>query len=201
MRIFTLVLALFAAASCATPRPAAAQSTPVRAERFVLDPGHTQVAFSIERFGFNHVLGRFDATSGEVLLDQASPERSSVTATIQTASVSSGHPTRDEHLRGERWLNAVQFPTMTFRSTAVRRAGEHSAEVAGDMTIKGVTHPVTLHVTLNQVGRSPSNGASAAGFSATATISRAAFGIVTAPNLIGDEISITIEALGEHPPA
>ena len=98
-------------------------------------------------------------------------------------------------------MNAAQFPTMTFRSTAVRVTGERTAEVDGDLTIKGTTRPVTLQVSLNQIGRSPSNGAQAAGFSATATISRAAFGIVTAPNLIGDEIQITIEALGERPPA
>lgn len=195
MRVLFSALAMFAVA-CATP--AATQAQPAaQATQYVLDGAHTQVAFSIERFGFNYVLGRFDTIAGSVNLDQANPERSSVTATIQTASVSSGNATRDEHLRAERWLNVAQFPTMEFRSTSVRRTGESTAEVVGDLTLRGVTAPVTLTVTLNQIGRSPSNGAQAAGFSATGTISRAAFGLTTAANLIGDEVRITIEALGQ----
>lgn len=199
MRVLFTALAMFAVA-CATPQATNAQpqqAPAAQAQQFVLDPAHTQVAFSIERFGFNYVLGRFDTIAGSVNLDQANPERSSVTATIQTASVSSGNATRDEHLRAERWLNAAQFPTMEFRSTAVRHTGAQTAEVTGDLTLHGVTAPVTLTVTLNQVGRSPSNGAQAAGFSATGTLSRAAFGITTAANLIGDEVRITIEALGQ----
>jgi len=199
MRVLFSALAMFAVA-CATP--AATQAQPqqapaAQATQYTLDGAHTQVAFSIERFGFNYVLGRFDTIAGSVNLDQANPERSSVTATIQTASVSSGNATRDEHLRAERWLNVAQIPTMEFRSTSVRRTGESTAEVVGDLTLRGVTAPVTLNVTLNQIGRSPSNGAQAAGFSATGTISRAAFGLTTAANLIGDEVRITIEALGQ----
>ncbi|MEQ1707226.1 MAG: YceI family protein [Terricaulis sp.] len=193
MRTIALALAFFTIAA-----PIASAQT---AQRFVLDAAHTQVSFSIERFGFNHVLGQFDAIAGEVALDQVNPERSRVNATIQTASVSAGLALRDEHLRGERWLNAAAFPTMTFNSTAVRRTGENTADVTGDMTIHGVTQPVTLHVTLNRIGTLPNNQRTGAGFSATASVSRAAFGIATAPNLIGDEIRITIEALGEVPPA
>ncbi len=192
MRALALVMALFA---LATP-PALGQ-----AQRFVLDGAHTQVAFSIERFGFNHVLGRFDQVEGELMLDQAAPENSIVSATIQTASISTGSDLRNEHLRGDRWLNAAQFPTMTFRSTSVARIDDNAADVVGDMTIHGVTQPVTLRVTLNQIGTLPNNQQTGAGFSATGVISRAAFGINTAPNLIGDEIRITIEALGQAPPS
>lgn len=174
--------------------------TPIPQQRLVLDAAHTQVAFSANRFGFNHVLGRFDTISGEIVLDQTFPERSSVNATIQVASLSSGHPVRDEHLKGATWLNAAEFPTMTFRSTRVRQTSDNTAEVIGDMTIRGVTHPVTLNVTLNRTGQSPSNGRTVAGFSATATVSRTAFGVgVPRPptSLIADEVTITIEALGE----
>ena len=120
-----------------------------------------------------------------------------MTATIQTASLSSGDATRDEHVRGARWLDAAQFPTMEFRSTSVRRTGEQTAEVTGDLTLHGQTHPVTLTVSLNQIGRNPAGG-QAAGFSATGTLSRTAFGVgANVPtSLIGDEVRITIEALG-----
>lgn len=167
--------------------------------RFVLDPSHTQVAFSIDRFGFNKVLGRFEKVTGEVTLDQANPARSSVNATIETASISAGDATRDEHLRGERWLDVARYPTMTFRSTSVRPTGPTSAEVVGDLTLHGQTKPVTLTVTLNKLGNSPSNNLPTAGFSATGVVSRAAFGIAIAPQLIGDEVRITIEALAQQP--
>lgn len=199
MRVFLTALAMFAAACATTATTQAQVSAPLAAEEYVIDPAHTQVAFSIERFGFNFVLGRFDNLAGTIMLDQANPERSSVTATIQVASISSGNTTRDEHLRGERWLDAARFPTMNFRSTAVRRTGENAAEVRGDLTLHGVTAPVTLNVTMNQIGLLPNNQRPGVGFSATGVLSRAAFGLNTAPNLIGDEVRITIEALGQAP--
>lgn len=176
----------------------AARAEPVT---YTIDPAHTQVAFSIDRFGFNHVLGRFDQVAGEVILDEANPANSSVRATIQVASISSGNSTRDEHLRGERWLNAPANATMEFQSTSVRLTGERTAEVTGNLTLMGQTHPVTLNVTLNQLGEAPNNRRRSAGFSATGSLSRAAFGSTSAPNLIGDLVSIQIEVLAQVPAA
>jgi polyisoprenoid-binding protein YceI len=174
----------------------AAHAEPVT---YVIDPAHTQVAFSINRFGFNNVLGRFDSVAGEVILDEANPANSSVRATVQIASVSSGNATRDEHLRGDRWLNATANPTMEFQSTSVRLTGERTAEVTGNLTLMGQTHPVTLNVTLNQLADAPNNRRRSAGFSATGSLSRAAFGSATAPNLIGDLVSIQLEVLAQAP--
>jgi polyisoprenoid-binding protein YceI len=186
MRALVFAFALFAA-------------TAAHAEdRFTLDPAHSQAAFSIDRFGFNRVLGRFDAVTGEVVLDQAAPANSSVHAVIQTSGLTSGNATRDEHLRSDRWLNVAQFPTMEFQSTGVRLLGEHHAEVTGNLTLHGVTAPVTLDVTLNQIGAGR-NGGTMAGFSATTTISRAAFGITTGAGAIGDEVKIEIQALAATP--
>lgn len=168
---------------------------------YVIDPAHTQVAFSIDRFGFNSVLARFDEVAGEIVLDEANPASSSVHAVIQVASLSSGNATRDEHLRADRWLNAAAHPTISFRSTSVRLTGERVAEVTGDLTLLGQTHPVTLSVTLNRLGEAPSNRRASAGFSATGSLSRSAFGSATAANLIGDVVSIRIEALGQVPAA
>lgn len=167
-------------------------------DRFTLDPAHTQTAFSIDRMGFNRVLGRFDAVAGEVVLDQAAPERSSVTATIQTASLTSGNATRDEHLKSDRWLNVAQFPTMEFRSTAVRIIEPNHAEVVGNLTLMGQTHPVTLDVRLNQIGPGR-NGGQQAGFSATGTLRRSQFGLTAGVPAIGDEVTIEIQALATLP--
>ncbi len=180
---------LFAAALIAA---GAAHAEPVT---YTLDPAHTQVGFTIDRFGFNRVLGRFDDISGELVLDEANPANSSVRVTIQIASISSGHATRDEHLREERWLNAAQFPTMEFRSTNVQLTGERTAIVTGDLTLLGQTHPVTLNVTLNNIGPNPVNQRRIAGFSATGTLTRSTWGSATAQGRIGDEVQISIEAL------
>lgn len=188
MRAFLVAAALMFAGS--------AHAEPVT---YTIDPAHTQVAFSINRFGFNNVLGRFDSVAGEVILDEANPANSSVRATIQVASISSGNSTRDEHLRGERWLNATANPTMEFQSTSVRLTGERTAEVTGNLTLMGQTHPVTLAVTLNQLADAPNNRRRSAGFSATGSLSRAAFGSAAAPNLIGDLVSIQLEVLAQAP--
>ncbi len=188
MRALLFAAALFAAG--------AAHAEPVR---YALDPAHTQVAFSIDRFGFNRVLGLFDQVSGEMVIDQANPANSSVRATIAIASINTGHDLRNEHLRAERWLNAERFPTAEFRSTEVRLTGENTAQVTGELTLLGQTHPVTLDVTLNQIGPLPNNQRQSAGFSARGTLSRAAFGSTIGAGAIGDSVSIQIEALALAP--
>jgi len=186
MRSLFFAAALFAAG--------AAYAEPVT---YTLDPAHTQVAFSIDRFGFNRVLGAFDTVAGEIVLDEANPTNSSVRATIQVASIDAGNDTRSEHLRGERWLNAAGHPTMEFRSTAVRLTGERTAEVTGDLTLLGQTHPVTLNVTLNNIGPAGNSQRQTAGFSATGTLNRSLWGSTTGQGAIGDAVSIHIEALAQ----
>ena len=208
MRAIAFAVAVVAAAACASSDGALAQNggqtvaaPSAGATRYVLDPAHTQIGFSIERFGFNNVLARFDNVNGEVLLDQARPERSSVTATVRIADLSTGDATRNEHVSGPRWLNAPQFPTMEFRTTSVQVTGESTATVVGDLTLLGQTHPLTLNVRLNRLGSAPNNQLASAGFTATGTLSRAAWGSATAPQLIGDTVTFTIEALGQAPAA
>lgn len=188
MRALALIITLFAVG--------AAQAEPVT---YVIDPAHTQVSFSVNRFGFSHVMGRFDGATGEIVLDEANPANSSVSATIQTGGVTLGDTTRDEHLRGKSWLNTAAFPTIAFRSTAVRLTGGQNAEVTGDLTLLGQTHPITLEVRLNRIGQLPNNQLRGAGFSATATLPRSVWGSRTAAALIGEDVEIRIETLGSVP--
>jgi polyisoprenoid-binding protein YceI len=176
----------------------AAHAEPVT---YALDPAHTQVAFSIDRFGFNRVLGQFDTVEGQLILDEANPANSSVRATVQIASVSSGNATRDEHLRGARWFNAEQFATMSFESTSVRLISETRAEVTGNLTLLGQTHPLVLDVTLNRIADAPNNNRRTAGFSATGTLDRTQWGLATAAGMIGNNVTISIEALAQVPAA
>lgn len=174
-------------------------STPaVAADTYVIDPGHTHVMFKFERFGLSYVIGGFAGVEGTINLDKAAPANSSVNATIQIASFSSGNPERDMHAVGPHWLNAEAFATMTFASTKVELTGEETAKVTGDLTLHGVTMPVTLDVALHNIGADPSTKREAAGFSAKGSINRQDFGIATAKGFIGDEVEIIIEALGIH---
>ena len=172
-----------------------AATTAQAGERYAIDRSHTLVQFSVDRFGFNAIIGTFFNVEGSVLLDDATPSNSSVEARIVVASLTSGDATRDGHLAGALWFNAARFPEMTFRSTSVAVQGGNMARVTGDLTILGVARPVTLDVRLNKRGIDPATKLEAAGFSATAQLKRSDFGMTTAGKLIGDEVQIRIEAL------
>ena len=187
-RLFAALTVCAAVGFSATPSLAAEVA-------YKLDSSHTETMFIIDRFGFNSVIGIFGESEGTIWLDEAAPEKSRVEATIQVGSLQSGHATRDEHLKAERWLNVAKSPTMSFKSTKVEKTGPDTARVTGDMTIMGVTLPATLDVKLNKIGKAPNNQKQQAGFTITGAISRKAFGSATAAGMIGDSVSIRIEAL------
>lgn len=162
---------------------------------YKLDPAHTETTFVIDRFGFTSVIGIFAKSEGTIWLDEAAPEKSRVEATVYVDSLFAGDPTRDSHVKGERWLNAAVNPTMTFKSTKVEKTGDTTAKVTGDMTIMGVTLPATLDVKLNKIGTAPNNQKRQAGFTITGTVSRKAFGSAGAAGIIGDSVAIRIETL------
>jgi len=162
---------------------------------YTLDPAHTETTFVVDRFGFTSVIGIFAKSEGTIWLDEAAPENSRVEATVTVDSLLSGDPTRDQHVKGERWLNAAKNPTMTFKSTKVEKTGDMTAKVTGDMTIMGVTQPAVLDVKLNKIGTAPNNQKKQAGFTITGTVSRKAFGSAGAAGIIGDAVAIRIETL------
>lgn len=110
---------------------------------YKLDSSHTETFFSIDRMGFTSILGLFAQSEGTIWLDEAAPEKSRVEATVAVGSILTANTARDEHLKAERWLNAAKNPTMTFKSTKVEKTGDTTAKVTGDMTVMGVTQPVT----------------------------------------------------------
>ncbi|MBT8472631.1 MAG: YceI family protein [Marinicaulis sp.] len=186
---FPFALAVIITLSCAPTTIANAGET------YELDPSHTHVVFSVQRFGFNDVIAFFPAVAGNISLDHDAPENSAVEVEIGVASIVSGDATRNEHLVGEFWFNVGEHPTITFKSTSVERTGEDTAEVTGDLTVLGVSKSVSLNVKLNKLGADPASKREAAGFSATATLNRHDFGMSIAENLIGGDVSIRIETL------
>ncbi len=183
---------ILAAALALTAAPALA--APVA---YTIDPSHTQTTFMVDRFGFTTVFGAFTTASGTIWIDEASPAASRVEAQVTTASLYAGDATREEHVRGERWLNAVASPTITFKSTKVVTTGPDTADVTGDFTLNGVTKPVTFKVKLNKIGKAPGSGKPSAGFTITGSVHRRDFNVGAAvpAGLIGEDVPIRIEVL------
>ncbi|MDX1653602.1 MAG: YceI family protein [Candidatus Competibacteraceae bacterium] len=171
----------------------------VQAETFKIDPDHTDVAFMVSHLGYSDMIGEFYGVEGEFTYDQNDPAASSVTVIIPTATIDTRHEDRDQHLRSPDFFNAVEFPEMTFESTEVKVTGEDTLEVTGDLSLLGVTKPVTLEVTVNKVAPHPLpnyNGVLTAGFSARTTLNRSDFGMNTFLPAIGDEVRLLLEVEG-----
>lgn len=180
-----LALALFA-----TPVVA---ETPVNANTYEIDTSHTYLGFAIDHLGFSTTYGRFTDVSGTITFNEESPEASSVEVRIVPASLYTGHEERDKHVRGKDFLNVEEFPEMSFKSTAIERTGEKTGKITGDLTLHGVTKPVTLDAAFTKMGDYPmQEGVKAIGFDATGSLKRSDFGIETYLPAIGDEVTITI---------
>ena len=165
------------------------------AESYIIDSTHAHAGFRVSHFGYSTTLGQFRDIAGTLEFDQANPAASTVEVTIKTASVDTANDARDEHLRKADFFNVEQFPTMTFKSTHIEVTGEKTAKITGDLTLLGVTKPVTLDATFNQAAPHPmDNTRYVAGFSATGSLKRTDFGMNYAAPAIGDDIALIIEA-------
>lgn len=176
-------------------------SAPVAAEpaEFQLDPEHTSILFFVHHLGFADTAGMFLESEGSFTYDEASQELGDLEVVIKTASVFTAHERRDEHLRNADFLNVEEYPEMTFVGTSSTPEGETRGTVTGDLTLLGVTRPVTLDVTLNKTGRYPFGDEHyAIGVEATTTIRRSEFGMTygVEPPLVGDEVEIRIALEG-----
>jgi polyisoprenoid-binding protein YceI len=163
---------------------------------FTVDPGHSDVAFTVRHMMVSKVRGHFTRFQGQLVL-APDPLGSSVAATVDLTSIDTNNPQRDSDLRSANFFEIDKYPTMTFRSTGIRHS-EDGFDVDGELTVHGVTRPVTLALDINGFTRDP-YGNTRAGFSATAEINRNDFGIVfNIPMdgggvVIGDRIQIFIE--------
>ena len=166
---------------------------------WTIDAKHSLVQFAVKHMMFTTVRGRFAEVRGTITCpDEADPSCASVEAEIAAASIDTGDETRDAHLRGEDFLDAEQYPAITFKSTRVERTGENELRVVGDLTIRGVTREVTLDTTYNGRGTNP-YGQEVAGFTAETTINRKDFGLTwnvaleAGGLLVGDKLDVLIE--------
>ena len=181
-----VIIALTALAMAAT---AAAQ-----AGTWQIDPNHSAAQFSVRHLGVSTVRGAFTKVSGTAKYDPADPSKTSLDATIEANSVDTRVEMRDNDLRSPHFLEVEKYPTITFHSKQAKAAGEGKVQVTGDLTIHGVTKQVVLDVDGPSAAIKDPWGNQRIGASATTKINRNDFGVSGAPGVVGDEITITIDA-------
>ncbi|NJD24252.1 MAG: YceI family protein [Betaproteobacteria bacterium] len=190
-KLSRLSTALVLAAVVAAPALAAP-------ETFVVEPTHTFPRFSYNHLGYSVQLSRFDKTSGKVVFDKAA-RTGSVDIVIDTRSVSTGSDVFNEHIQAEDFLDTAKYPSATFKSTKVIFEGDGPAKVEGNLTLKGVTRPVTLTVTSFHTMPHPMLKKDAIGANATTKVKRTDFNMGKNVPYVGDEVTIdiAIEAIKE----
>jgi polyisoprenoid-binding protein YceI len=188
MKRLTLVAALAAFSAAAVAAP----------ETFNLDPTHTAPRFEYSHFGYSLQQHRFDKTSGKIMLDRAA-HTGSVDVTIDATSVNTGYALFNQHIQAEDYFDTAKYPTITFKSTKVKFDGDKPVAIDGNLTIKGVTKPVTLSVTSFHSMPHPMLKRDAIGANATAKVKRSEFNMGKNVPYVSDEVSLTIavEAIKE----
>ncbi len=171
----------------------AVSPTAFAAESYKLDPTHTAITWHISHFDFSRPSGKFMNVDGVISLDQQAPEKSSVNVTIPVSEINTGVAKLDEHLKSKDFFDVEAFPTAKFESTEVKMGENNTAKVTGNLTLHGVTKPVTLDVKLNKVAENMMKKQTA-GFTATTTLKRSDFGISAYLPGLGDDVTIDIES-------
>ena len=161
------------------------------ADTYTIDPGHTHPGFEISHFGWSTQRGRFDKVSGKIALDRAA-KTGSVDVIIDVASVSTGVAKLDEHLKSEDFFNAAKYPTMNFKSKKIVFSGDKPASVEGELTLLGVTKPLTLVISAFQCAPNQFVKKEACGADATGTIKRTEFGMTKLAPALGDDVKLVI---------
>lgn len=170
-------------------------------QTFALDPFHTQVDLSWNHFGFSNPGAAFSIGEGTLVWDEKDPAKSSVKVTISAESAHTRAAVLNDKFRTQ-YFEAAKHPTITFASTAVERIGlSDHYRVKGQLTIRGISKPVTLQATLNKIGEHPMVKAPAIGFDAIATVMRSDFGLGADVPFVSDEVQVRITAEGLEPAA
>lgn len=171
-------------------------AAPLYATTYTMEPDYTQGVFRWSHLGFSNPAAQFSQGQGTLEFDPANPTRATVTVTIPLSSLNTGVPALDEHLRSEDFFEVTKFPTATFRSTKVEQGGKDRLRVTGELDLHGVKKPVTLEVTVLQVGTNPRTQLPTVGFEATTTLKRSDFGLGAYVPQVSEEIRMQITSQG-----
>jgi polyisoprenoid-binding protein YceI len=190
MRCKLLFASLLMAAGLAQAAPAT----------YKLDPNHTQVIASWNHFGYSNPIANFGNVDGTLVYDADKVEASSVNVTLPISGLDALVPDLTKHIQSADFFDAAKWPNATFKSTKVEKGEGNKLKVTGDLTIRDVTKPVVLDVTLNKAGQGR-NGEPKVGFSATTTIKRSEFGVAKFIPNVSDEIELRITTEATVPQA
>jgi polyisoprenoid-binding protein YceI len=166
----------------------------VNAGAYRLDPDHGKITWSISHLGFSTYRGQFTGVDAKLTADPKAPEKSTLTVTVAMDSVGTLNPELDKHLKSPEFFDVAKFPTATFKATEIAVTGKDTGTITGNLTLHGVTKPVTLQATFHQAGLFPMDKKYRMGFDAQATIKRSDFGIDAYLPLLGDTVTLDIEA-------
>jgi polyisoprenoid-binding protein YceI len=159
-----------------------------------IDPSHTRAGFSVKHLVISDVKGDFDKLSGKAQVDEADLSKSSVEVTVEASSISTRDEKRDNHLKSPDFFDVAKFPTLTFKSTKVVAGKDGALTVTGDLTMRGVTKPVTLEGSITNVITDP-QGNTRRGVSVAGKLNRKDFGVSYGPAaIVGDEVKLDIQA-------
>lgn len=189
--------------------PAMAKVSDLPAGVYTLEKSHASLTWKVSHLGLSNYTARFTEFDAQLTLDPKNPAAAKVEATINPLSVETDYPNQAEKnfnkelAEGAQWFNGTKFPAMTFKSTKVEMTGERTANIMGDLTMLGLTKPVTLAATFNGgYTQKPfgAEGVAGIGFSATGTIKRSEWGFTTYVPAIGDEVQLALEVEFESAP-
>jgi len=169
----------------------------VPAGTYAIEPSHTQVVFSVNHFGFTTYFGNFSDVSGNLSVVPNNPSAMSVSVSVPVSSVSTTSTKLTDDLKAADWLDAAHYPAMIFRSTSVTPTGKTTADIAGTLTLHGVTKPLVLHATFNGAGVNILDQKQTVGFQLTGTVKRSEFGVAKYVPLVSDEVQLIISAAFE----
>ncbi|MBO0346074.1 YceI family protein [Roseibium limicola] len=158
------------------------------------DASHSNLAFSYNHLGYSTTEGRFGAWDGTLMIDEADPAASSIEFTIDISSLDTFWEERNTHFLSPDFFDVANFPEATFKSTSVEKTGDSTLKVTGDLTIKGITKPAVLDVTVTTIGDHPMAKVPAAGFAVSSVIKRSDYGMDMFVPYVSDEITVTFNA-------
>ncbi len=178
--------------------PASPQSAPiadvakVEGGHFTLDKSHARIIFSTTHFGFSTYYGFFDDFDATLDFDPAAPTKSSLVVTIKMTGIVTANPKLETNLQSDGFFDVAKFPTATFTSSSIELTGKAAGKLKGELSLHGVTKPVTLDVTFNGGGIAPLSNTYVLGFDARGTLLRSDFGIKNFVPFVGDEVTLLI---------
>lgn len=172
---------------------AMASSSALAATTYNVDPVHSALLYKVKHLDVSHSWGRIDEPKGSIVIgDDGSP--TSVSVEVEAAKVDTDSDKRDDHLRGPDFFDAKQFPTLSFKSTSIKKTGENTFEVVGDFSLKGVTKSITI--TVNKVGQADTRMGRRAGFDTSFTIKRSEYNMGGMVGPVGDDVTIFVSVEG-----